>query len=72
VRFLLNVPSEVVAGVPFDITVTAFDAYGQVSSGYTGTVTFASSDTDPGVILRLIIRSSPATTGRILSPAQPR
>ena len=34
----------VTLGVPFDVTVTAYDSYGNVASGYTGTVAFASSD----------------------------
>jgi adhesin/invasin len=32
-------------GVAFDVTVTAYDAYGNVATGYTGTVTFTSTDT---------------------------
>src|SRR5476651_1934086 len=32
------------AGVPFDLTVTAYDAYGNVATGYAGTVHFTSSD----------------------------
>src|SRR5262249_38987123 len=34
-----------VAGTAFDLTVTAKDAYGNVASGYAGTVTFTSTDT---------------------------
>ena len=40
-----------VAGVPFTITVTAEDTYGNVATGYLGTVTFTSSDTGAGVVL---------------------
>jgi hypothetical protein len=32
------------AGTPFDVTVTALDAYSHIASGYTGTVTFSSAD----------------------------
>jgi hypothetical protein len=32
------------AGEPFNVTVTAFDRYGNVATGYTGTVNFTSSD----------------------------
>src|SRR6516225_9910981 len=39
------------AGMPFDVTVTAVDPFGQVAVGYTGTVTFSTSDSDPGVVL---------------------
>jgi hypothetical protein len=37
--------STVTAGQPTDVTVTAFDAYGNTATGYAGTVTFTSSDT---------------------------
>jgi len=37
-------PSSVPAGVAFSITVTAYDAYGNVATGYTGTVHFNSTD----------------------------
>jgi hypothetical protein len=37
--------------VPFDVTVTAVDPFGQVAVGYTGTVTFSTTDADPGVVL---------------------
>jgi hypothetical protein len=38
-------------GVPFDVTVTAVDPFGQVAVGYTGTVTFSTTDPDPTVVL---------------------
>jgi hypothetical protein len=38
-----------VAGTPFDVTVTAMDPYGNIATGYTGTVHFTS--TDPGAKL---------------------
>jgi hypothetical protein len=37
-------PSPVQAGTLADLQVTAYDAYGNVSTGYAGTVTFSSSD----------------------------
>ena len=49
--FVLTAPDTVQAGVPFDVTVTAVDVFGQVAVGYTGTVTFGTTDTDPGVML---------------------
>jgi hypothetical protein len=49
--FLVSAPRRVHAGVPFDVTVTAVDPFGQVAVGYTGTVTFSTSDPDRGVIL---------------------
>jgi hypothetical protein len=49
--FLVSAPDMVQAGVPFDVTVTAVDPFNQVAVGYTGTVTFSTSDTDPGAVL---------------------
>jgi hypothetical protein len=37
-------PSPINAGAPGTFTVTALDAYGNVATGYSGTVTFSSSD----------------------------
>ena len=37
-------PSSVTAGVAFSITVTAYDAYGNVAAGYTGTMQLKSTD----------------------------
>jgi uncharacterized repeat protein (TIGR03803 family) len=42
---LIGGPSAVTSGVAFSITVTVLDAYGNVATGYTGTVHFSSSDT---------------------------
>jgi hypothetical protein len=50
VAFLLIVPSTVVSGTPFDVTV-AVDRFGHMDTNYQGTVTFSTSDTDPGVTL---------------------
>jgi hypothetical protein len=44
VRLSISGPSSVTHGVPFTITVTALDAYGNVATGYAGTVHFTSSD----------------------------
>ncbi len=41
---LSGLPSSVTAGVSQSITVTAMDPYGNVATGYTGTVAFTSSD----------------------------
>src|SRR5205085_609453 len=42
---VVGFPSSTTAGVAHTFTVTARDAYGNVATGYTGTVHFASSDT---------------------------
>jgi hypothetical protein len=45
--FALSAPSTATAGVPFGVTVTALDNYGNVASGYTGSVHFISNDLAP-------------------------
>ncbi len=40
-----------VAGTPFTLTVSVNDSYGNIVTGYTGTVNFTSSDSGPGVSL---------------------
>jgi hypothetical protein len=37
-------PSPTTAGTPHSLSVTAYDAFGNIATGYTGTVTFTSSD----------------------------
>jgi hypothetical protein len=49
--FVLSAPDTVAAGLAFDLTVAAVDSFGQPAFGYTGTVTFSTSDPDPGVVL---------------------
>jgi hypothetical protein len=41
---LTGYPLSTTAGTPHNFTVTAFDAYGNVATGYRGTVSFSSSD----------------------------
>jgi len=43
-HLILNAPTIATAGTPFSITVRAEDAFGNTASGYTGTVSFSSSD----------------------------
>ncbi len=43
-RLSITAPSTVTAGMPFTITVTAFDPYNNVATSYRGTIHFASSD----------------------------
>jgi hypothetical protein len=49
--FVLSAPDTVDPGAPFDLTVAAVDPFGQPAYGYTGTVTFSTSDGDPNVVL---------------------
>jgi hypothetical protein len=43
-HFAISAPGSVTAGTAFTITVTALDQFGNVATGYRGTVTFTSSD----------------------------
>jgi parallel beta-helix repeat protein len=49
--FLLTTPVTVTAGTAFNLTVKAVDPFGQVARGYTGTVTFSSTDPNPVAVL---------------------
>jgi hypothetical protein len=49
--FVLTAPATVSAGVAFDGTVQAVDPFAQTAVGYTGTVTFTSTDTGEGVVV---------------------
>jgi hypothetical protein len=44
-QFIIMVPSSVNAGAAFSLTLTVEDAYGNVVTGYIGTVHFSSTDT---------------------------
>jgi hypothetical protein len=50
-HFQIQAPANVTSGTPFDVVVTALDAYGHTAVGYLGSVTFSSSDMDPAVVL---------------------
>jgi hypothetical protein len=43
-QFILSAPPSVTAGTPFSLTVTVVDAYGNVVTGYTGTIHLSSTD----------------------------
>jgi photosystem II stability/assembly factor-like uncharacterized protein len=43
-HFMVSAPASVTAGTQFSFTVTALDAFGNVATGYKGTVHFTSSD----------------------------
>jgi hypothetical protein len=43
-KFVLSAPSSVQHGAYFSVTLAVYDAYGNVATGYTGTVHFSSSD----------------------------
>jgi hypothetical protein len=49
--FRITAAPTAVAGTPFDVTVTALEAYGKIDTTYQGTVTFTTTDPDSGVVL---------------------
>jgi hypothetical protein len=44
VRLVITGPFSIAAGASFSITVTAYDPYGNVATGYRGTIQFSSTD----------------------------
>ena len=49
--FVVTALVTAISGTAFTFTVTAYDLYGNVATGYAGTVHFTSSDGDPAVVL---------------------
>jgi hypothetical protein len=47
----VTAPANAQAGVPFDLVVAVVDAFGQLAVGYSGTLHFDTSDSDPNVVL---------------------
>jgi hypothetical protein len=68
VSFAIGVPASVSPGVPFSITVSALDPYGNVDTNYvtdpSAAVTFfTTTDPDPGVVLPADYQFAPADGG---------
>jgi glucose/arabinose dehydrogenase len=59
----VDAPASVVAGTPFDITVTARNAVGHVAPGYTGAVAFSTTDPNLGVVLPAVYTFTAADQG---------
>jgi hypothetical protein len=57
----VNAPDTVMAGTPLDLTVYAYDAFGNFARGYTGVVSFSSSDSS--AILPSNYHFTPADAG---------
>jgi hypothetical protein len=43
-HFVITAPANVSVGVAFSVTVTVYDAYGNIATGYLGTIHFTSTD----------------------------
>jgi glucuronoarabinoxylan endo-1,4-beta-xylanase len=65
VAFQLFVQASASSGTPFDITVVAVDAYGNIDTNYQGTITFSTSDSDPGVVLPAYYTFQPGDQGQV-------
>src|SRR5262249_54448113 len=50
-KFAFTAPTLVSAGMPFSFTITAEDKFGNVETGYTGTVHFSALANDPQAVL---------------------
>jgi hypothetical protein len=68
-QLLITTPASAVSGTPFDVILMALDPYANVDMSYGGTVTWTSSDPDPGVILPADYTFQPTDNGRITFPA---
>ena len=63
-RLQVTLPPTVTAGTPFDITVTAVNAYGMAVTGYQGTITFSTSDPSFMAGVPFNFEFGPADNGR--------
>ena len=61
-------PASAASGVAFDVTVIAVDPYGNTDTNYTGTVTFSTSDPNPGVVLPPDYTFRPSDAGMATFP----
>jgi hypothetical protein len=50
-KFVFSAPATIAAGTPFSFAITAEDRFGNVETGYTGTVHFSALANDTGAIL---------------------
>jgi hypothetical protein len=50
-KFVFAAPASVTAGTPFSFTITSVDKFGNVETGYTGTVHFTASTVDTQAVL---------------------
>jgi virginiamycin B lyase len=68
-QLLITAPATVVSGTPFDVMLAALDRYGNVDMSYGGTVTWTSSDPNPGVLLPPDYPFQPTDNGMVTFPA---
>jgi hypothetical protein len=63
VFYAIAAPASVPSGTSFDLTITAVDPYGTIDVNYQSTVTFSTSDTDPGIVLPADYAFTPGDAG---------
>jgi uncharacterized protein (TIGR03437 family) len=61
--------SEVAAGTSFNVTITALDQYGNLATGYTGTIHFSSTDVNPTLPGPVTLSSGSSTFQAVLRTA---
>jgi ribosomal protein S11 len=64
----VSAPGSAIAGISFNITVTALDAFGNTATGYLGTVHFSSSDRGPGRLIPANFTFGAGNAGTITIP----
>ena len=68
VSFQVIAPTSATSGMAFDVTLVAVDPYGNVDTNYQGTVTWTTTDTDPGVMLPVDYTFQPTDAGVVTFP----
>jgi hypothetical protein len=68
VAFAITAPDSVTSGTPFDVTLTALDPYGNTDINYQGTVTWTTTDPDPGVMLPADYTFQASDQGQVTFP----
>ena len=61
--FYVAAPGSASSGAAFDVTVYAVDPYGNIDTNYGGTVTWTTTDTDPGAVLPADYAFQPSDQG---------
>jgi hypothetical protein len=64
----VTAPATAVSGTAFDVLLAALDPYGNMDMNYGGTVTWISSDPNPGVLLPAAYTFQPTDNGRVTFP----
>jgi len=66
--FAFDMPSTTLPNTPFTGGISALDPYGNIDTNYGGTVTFTTTDPDPGVVVPQPYTFSPTDAGVVYFP----